>query len=168
MPGGMRVTIMRDATQERAHTEELEEARRTRKLLGASAGIGIWSYDPVKDRTWWSDEIVSMIGLDPEKVGSADAFTRLLPQKDRAGFRDAMQRAIVSGETPQFEHKVWARDRWMTVRVTVHTEPTERGVYMLKGISEDITELPKRATPPAWASARCAMPAPRPRPTPRG
>ncbi|MFC3067866.1 PAS domain-containing hybrid sensor histidine kinase/response regulator [Phenylobacterium soli] len=138
---GSHIVTMRDATEERARAEELAEARRTRKLLGASAGIGIWSYDPVQDRIWWSDEIVSMIGLDREKVVSADDFAGLLEPRDRKRVQKILGRAAKTGEAPQFEHKIKAHDRWMTVRVTVRTEPAAQGVFVLKGISEDITEL---------------------------
>lgn len=141
MADGSHIVTMREATEERARAEELAVARRTRKLLGASAGIGIWSYDPIDDRIWWSDEIVSMVGLDPERVVTADDFAELLHAGDRKRVREVMGRAVATGEAPQIEHRIWARDRWMTVRVTVHTEPAGPGAYALKGISEDITEL---------------------------
>jgi PAS domain S-box-containing protein len=52
-----------------------------------------------------------------------------------------MSDAVETGQPRRLEHRVWARDRWLTMRVTVQTEATAAGVYKLKGISEDITEL---------------------------
>src|SRR3954466_1194100 len=59
---GMLIVTMRDATAERASRVELEDGRRTRKMLGSSAGIGTWSYEPVENQIWWSDEILTLIG----------------------------------------------------------------------------------------------------------
>src|SRR5665213_1834786 len=66
------IVSMRDATADRARAEELEEARRTRKMLGASAGVGIWSYDPATSHIWGSDELVAMLGIDPDHVDVPD------------------------------------------------------------------------------------------------
>ncbi len=60
---------------------------------------------------------------------------------DRAKLQQKMTRAVATGEPQRIEHRIRAGDRWLTMRVTVRTEPTESGAYALKGISEDITEL---------------------------
>jgi PAS domain S-box-containing protein len=141
MPDGLHICTLHDATEQRAREAELEEARRTRKMLGASAGIGIWSYDPVADHIWWSDEMVAMLGLDFKNVTTSETFHELLPVRDRARVRKLFHQAVSSGEPVQTEHKIRARGRWLTLRVTVRTEPTKGGLHVLKGISEDITEL---------------------------
>jgi len=139
---GYHIVSMRDATAERARTQELEEARRTRKMLGASAGVGIWSYDPTTHRIWWSDELVTMLGIDPEQVDAPDAFAKLVHWRDRKRTLAFLGRAVHTGEPAQFEHRIRTRGGgWIAVRVTIRTEPAKDGVFSLKGMSEDITEL---------------------------
>ena len=73
MENGAHIGSMRDVTDERTYRAESEEARRTRKALGAAAGIGVWEFDPRKDVIWWSDEIVELVGLDPRSNGPRSA-----------------------------------------------------------------------------------------------
>jgi PAS domain S-box-containing protein len=141
MPDGSRIVTMREATEDRARAAELEAARRTRKMLGASAGIGIWSYDPVKQQLWWSDELLAMVGLTREELATPEHAYALMPARDRARMRKLLDHAVCSGESMQTEHRVRARGGWRTVRVTVRTLPGRGGLHILKGISEDITEL---------------------------
>ena len=135
------IVTLRDAAAERARNEELEDARRTRKLLGASAGLGLWEYDPQADTIWWSDELAELIGLDPKIIWTPDVFFALVHPRDRKATREVMAEAVDTGIPVQVEHRVWARDRWITVRATVRAEGRRDGSFALKGISEDITEL---------------------------
>ncbi|MFN3583978.1 PAS domain-containing protein [Phenylobacterium sp.] len=141
MADGSHIVSMRDATDERIHRQELEQARRTRKLLGASAGIGIWTYDPAEGRIWWSDEIVNLVGLDPEAVQTPEQFRAIIHPQDRRRTLRAFTQAVKTGAPLQLEHRIWARDHWMVVRATVATEARPGGAFALKGISENITEL---------------------------
>jgi len=138
---GAHIGNMRDITAERAYREESEEARRTRKALGAAAGIGVWEFNPATDRIWWSDEIMELVGIDPEVEWTPQRFYEIVHPRDRAHLKRAMTNSVATGEPLRLEHRIWARDCWLTMRVTVRTEPTELGAYALKGISEDITEL---------------------------
>jgi PAS domain S-box-containing protein len=141
MPDGSHIVTMRDASQERAHREELDAARRTRKALGASAGIGMWTFEPTENLIWWSDEIVSMVGFEAETNETPERFAALVHPRDRKRVMAAFGQAVASGRPLQLEHRMWARDRWLTMRATVATEPRAGGTFALKGISEDITEL---------------------------
>jgi PAS domain S-box-containing protein len=141
MPDGSHIGVLRDATAERAHREEIEDSRRTRKMLGASAGLGIWEFDPVSSRIWWSDEIMWLVGFDPDVEWTPQKFYEYVHPRDRKRLSEAMGHSVSTGAPLRVEHRIWARDRWLTMRVTVRTEPIADGVFRLKGISEDITEL---------------------------
>ncbi len=138
---GAHIGNMRDISAERAYREEIEEARRTRKALGAAAGIGVWEFNPATGRIWWSDEIIGIVGIDTAIDWTAERFYDIVHPRDRGKLRREMTRSVETGDALRMEHRIWARDRWVTMRVTVRTERTESGVYALKGISEDITEL---------------------------
>jgi PAS domain S-box-containing protein len=138
---GRYIVTLRDAAAQRARAEELEEARRTRKALSSAAGIGTWEYIPSTDTIFWSDELIQLAGFDPEVVWTPELLFSLVHPDDRAPTEEALERAGASGETVSLEHRIWARDRWLVMRVTVRTERAIDGQYVLKGISEDITEL---------------------------
>ena len=140
-PDGYHIVSMRDATAERARGQELEEARRTRKMLGASAGVGIWRYDPVTNQIWWSDELIAMLGVDPQASATPDAFAKLVHGRDRKRTQAALNRAVTTGAPAKLEHRIRARGGWMTVRVTIQTERAPNGLFVMNGMSEDITEL---------------------------
>lgn len=138
---GAHIGNMRDISAERAYREEIEEARRTRKALGAAAGIGVWEFNPATGRIWWSDEIIGIVGIDTAVDWTAERFYDIVHPRDRAKMQRDMTLAVETGQPLRLEHRIWARDCWLTMRVTVRTERTDLGVYALKGISEDITEL---------------------------
>ncbi len=138
---GAHIGNMRDISAERAYREEIEEARRTRKALGAAAGIGVWEFNPATGRIWWSDEIIEIVGIDTAVDWTAERFYDIVHPRDRGKLRREMTHSVATGDALRMEHRIWARDRWVTMRVTVRTERTESGMYALKGISEDITEL---------------------------
>ena len=141
MPDGSHIVSMYDATTQRAAREEIEDARRTRKVLGASAGIGIWEYDFASDTIWWSEELIEIAGFDPTVTWTPDLFFELIHPKDRLSTRSAMTASLESGQLAKIEHRIRVRGRWMTMRVTVQPEARPDGSPVLKGISEDITEL---------------------------
>ena len=143
MDSGAHIGNMRDIHAERADRDEIEEARRTRKMLGASAGIGIWEFDPVANTIWWSDELSDLVGFDPQVVWTPDLFFEHIHPRDRRPTREAMAEAVATGKAVRLEHRIRAGRRWITMRVTVRTERRAGGVFALKGISEDITELAK-------------------------
>ena len=141
MPGGSHIVTMYDATARRAAREEIEDARRTRKALGASAGIGIWEYDPDADTIWWSEDLLELAGFDPQVTWTPDLFYALVHPSDRAPLYQALAGALELGRPAKVEHRIRVHGRWITMRVTVRPEPQPSGRYRLKGISEDITAL---------------------------
>ncbi|MEW5684715.1 MAG: PAS domain-containing protein [Pseudomonadota bacterium] len=143
MADGSFIVTLRDATADRARREEVEEARRTRKALGASAGIGIWEFDPRVGTIWWSDELIDVAGFDAEIAWTPERFYETIHPADRDRLRRAMNRAAATGAPLQMEHRIRGRDGWLTMRVTLRTEPIDGGLFVLKGMSEDITELAK-------------------------
>lgn len=141
MPNGSHIVTMHDATAQRAARKEIEDARRTRKVLGTSAGIGTWEFDSGVGVVWWSDELIEIVGFDPAETWTPDRFIKQVHPRDRVRTQRAMEQAVVTGDLVRIEHRIRGRDRWLTMRVTVRPEPQPSGFHVLKGISEDITEL---------------------------
>jgi PAS domain S-box-containing protein len=143
MANGDLIVTMRDAKEERARAEELEETRRTRRLLSESAGIGTWVYEPLEDRIEWSRDLLSLTHYAPEDISTPKRFYGILHPADRKRTREAMGAAVVSGEGGSLEHRMKVGGRWTSWRATFRTERRADGVFALRGISEDITELAK-------------------------
>jgi len=141
MEGGELIVTMRDATEERARAEELEETRRLRRELSESAGIGTWLYEPLENRIEWSQDLLSLTGFDIEDIATPDQFYTRVHPKDREHTRQLMAHAVTTGEGATLEHRLKVGGRWTSWRATFRTLPRAGGVFALKGISEQITEL---------------------------
>jgi PAS domain S-box-containing protein len=150
LPDGAVIVTSRDATAERARQAELEEVRRTRKMLGAAAGIGVWTFDPVTGLSHWSEELEVMTGLKPDDYATVEAFARRLHPSERKEVLATLARGVEDGVSAQFEHRLKSKTGWITVRATFHCEPTADGRFALKGLSQNITELAE-----ARDAARC-------------
>jgi PAS domain S-box-containing protein len=141
MPNGELIVTMRDATEERARSEELEETRRLRRELSESAGIGTWLYEPLENRIEWSQDLLSLTGFDIEDIANPDQFYARVHPKDREHTQKLMAHAVNTGEGASLEHRLKVGGRWTSWRATFRTLPRSPGVFALKGISEEITEL---------------------------
>jgi PAS domain S-box-containing protein len=138
---GSLIVTMRDATEERAHAEELDEVRRAQRLLSEAAGIGAWSYEPLEDRIEWSQDLLSLTGYAAEDVATPELFTARVHPADRERTQAEMAHSVATGEPGQLQHRLKVGGDWRTYRATFRTEPRAAGVFALQGLSEDITEL---------------------------
>ncbi len=141
MENGDLIVSMRDASEERARAEELEETRRTRRLLGEAAGIGAWSYEPASNRIEWSKELLSLTNRTAEEMSDPEQFYRLVHPADRKKTQDVIGAAVFSGQGATLEHRMKVAGRWTAWRATFRAEPRPGGLFALRGVSENITEL---------------------------
>jgi PAS domain S-box-containing protein len=136
------IGVLRDITREREREAELEDARRTRLLLSESAGVGTWVFEPAEEHLDWSDDIRAITGYSREEMASAQAFREILHPDEAEAVRAAFNRGILEGISQTLEHRMRNKDgRWSTWRATFHCEPRPGGVFALKGMSQDITEM---------------------------
>ena len=142
MPDGELIVTMRDATEERARAAELEETRRTRRLLAEAAGIGNWLFEPAENRIEWSRDLQFLTGYTAEQIANPDQFYAVVHPADRKRTIELMGASVMSGEGATLEHRLKVGGRWTSWRATYRTEPPG-GVFALRGVSENITELAK-------------------------
>ena len=139
---GRIIGLVRDVTEERARQSELDESRMTRLLVSEAAGIGTWSYEPAEERVIWADDISAVTGYTQEDIGTADQFLAILHPDEVDAVRERFNSGVLTGQGQTFEHLMRNRDGgWTTWRATFHCEPRPGGVFALRGISQDITEL---------------------------
>ncbi|MDB5424635.1 MAG: sensory box histidine kinase/response regulator [Phenylobacterium sp.] len=138
---GSYIVSMRDITEERARSDELEEVRRARRLLSEAAGIGAWAFEPLENRIAWSQDLLSLTGYAPEDITTPELFYSRLHPADRKRTRRAMTHSVLTGEPGQLQHRLKVGGQWRTFRATFHTEARAEGVFALQGLSQDIAEL---------------------------
>jgi PAS domain S-box-containing protein len=86
--------------------------------------------------------MLALLGYGPGALSTPDSFYEILHPEEREMVDRALDRGVHAGEPAQFEHRLKRGDGgWVTVRATFHTEPRGEGLFALKGISQDITEL---------------------------
>ncbi|MGR4862800.1 PAS domain S-box protein [Caulobacter sp. LARHSG274] len=151
-PNGEMVGTLRDVTADVARQAELAAARDTQDLLATAAGIGVWSYEPHEGRIEWSPGILAATGLKAEQVSRPDLFFARLDPAEGEGLRAAFDRAVRTGLGGTIEHRFRdADDQWFTYRATFRTEPRADGLFALKGISQNVTDVARTRDAAVWA-----------------
>ncbi len=136
------IGIVRDVTEDRAARIELETARQTQLILAEAAGIGSWSYEPEARRITWSDDIRAITGYAQAEMETPEQFIDLLHEDEAEDVRRRFEEGAQLGRPGAFDHRMRNKNgRWSTWRVTYLCEPRPSGVFALRGISQDITEL---------------------------
>ncbi|MFB6229266.1 MAG: response regulator [Halobacteriales archaeon] len=103
--------------------------------------VGAWEYDPIQERSYLTDEVLEIHGLDPgDHMLPEDSIEYYHPE-DRPAIREAFFRAIEEGEPYDLELRLIDDDgiqRW----VQTHCDPRmEDGTCLrLRGTIQDITE----------------------------
>jgi PAS domain S-box-containing protein len=134
---------------ERGGAEEALRASEERlRLAIKGAGIAVWDYDLISDRTTLSQECCALMGLPVDSSASLAESVRLLHPDDRARFTDAAAAACDPGGTGFFsqEYRIRRADtreiRWLASTGQVYFEgagPGRRAVRA-SGVVLDITE----------------------------
>lgn len=128
------------------HTRVLDELRATEERIQfvlASADIGIWDWDPVRDVVEWSPVLYAQYGLAPGSFGgSFAAFLALVHPEDRVGVQASIARATATGSDFVVEHRTVRPDgavRWLHGAGRVILDSAGSTIHAV-GISQDITE----------------------------
>ncbi|HEX6369696.1 MAG TPA: PAS domain-containing protein [Longimicrobium sp.] len=130
---------------ERVRAEE--ERRRSETLLREMeriARIGSWEWNLETGALWWSDELYTVYGVDPDSDQplTFERFADLVHPDDREMVRGVVTDALREGETFAFDHRIVRPDgtlRTLHGRGRVLRDETGRPVRMV-GSGQDITE----------------------------
>jgi PAS domain S-box-containing protein len=86
--------------------EEQAESRRQLNQAQAVARIGSWTADMVSRKVRFSAEQYRLYGLEPESHVDIGAYLRLIHPEDRDAMAAAVDRAALTGEPFQLEHRL--------------------------------------------------------------
>lgn len=142
--GVYRVTgIAKDITDRKLVEEALRRTNNDLAVAQRVAAIGSWEWDPLTDSAHWSDEHFRLFGLEPrrEPVPFSE-FLNFFDERDRAGVRTMIERALETGQTATLDTRITRPDgsvRWMQLRaVVVHNLSGK--ITGIHGTSQDITD----------------------------
>lgn len=123
-------TSARDITEERRQHQELLAAEtRTRMVLQAMDGVGVWTYDLANDRFESDSEFAALYGFSPEHVARgvtlADVMARIHPE-DLPKMQATIAHVRATGGDGANEYRLQLPDgsvRWIMARNHVLRDP---------------------------------------------
>ncbi len=128
------------------HTErELERQNDLFAKAQAIATIGAWAHDLGSGDLIWTDQVYEIHGVSKEFDLTPDNILQLYHPDDRPELRDAVERAITTGQPYDLEVRMTARDdavRW--IRTVADPQIEDGNVVRVRGIVHDITDRKER------------------------
>jgi PAS domain S-box-containing protein len=139
--------VIAEITERKRAEEALCVSQQRFELAQAAAGIGVWDWDMVSNRTWCSREYGPLYGMPPcDFAPPLDPWLEWIHPEDRARVREHLVRSIGGGESYNTEFRVVWPDgsiHWLFGKGQVFRDAHGTPVRML-GVNMDITER-KRA-----------------------
>ncbi|MPZ78168.1 MAG: PAS domain S-box protein, partial [Deltaproteobacteria bacterium] len=126
---------------QRAETALRESEERSR-IAQQAARWGIFDYNYVTGKNYWSPELEALYGLRPgEFEGTYESWRQRLHPEDREHAEQEMKRVLETGEYLQDFRVIWpdASVHWLFARAKVFLDAEGRPLRML-GVNVDITE----------------------------
>ena len=130
--------------EQRQMQHDLVRAQQRSRLATESAGLGLWSWEPLSDTMLWeNDKPYEIFGLAPGSTPiNARQFLEDIVHPDDAGiFAKAMTAAVSGGEPLQFVSRIYRSDgelRWIDFHGNL--QPAQDGAPpQILGVVSDVT-----------------------------
>jgi len=120
---------------------ELEISEQRLNLAAASANLGMWEWDIIRDEIWMTDQGRAFFGFPPSEKVDFDRFRNRLYSEDRESVISAVEKSLHTGAEYESEYRVILPDgqiRWIAGRGQVEFNRGGQPVRM-RGASLDIT-----------------------------
>jgi signal transduction histidine kinase len=129
---------------DRAEAREVLRTERERLDLALTYGnMGIYEWNMVDDRLWWSAELYRVFGVTPETfIPTLDTFSALLHPDDREVFWQNVAESIAQRQPFLNEFRIVPPDgkvRWIADRGQTEYDAEGRGLRHF-GVAFDVTE----------------------------
>lgn len=138
------MAIVRDITDRKTNEAALKESEERRQLAQEAGQVGIFDWDIVKGKTYWSETMWAFYGEEPSDVNPDDTYwSAHLHSNDRERVKLNIQKVLESeGSVFQDEFRITTRDgitRWMAATAKVTRDEAGAAVRMY-GVNIDITK----------------------------
>lgn len=132
-----------DITHHKQAESELQHKETRLKLALAAANAGAWEWDLADLRTWWADEIYSILRLKPDDIeASQESWLALVHPEDRPRVQECIQHAITHAAGYRETYRIVRHDgstAWIEDYADVELDANGQ-VCRVYGISQDVTE----------------------------
>jgi PAS domain S-box-containing protein len=112
------------------------------RLIESNLGVGIWSLDPVTDRSYWSRGFYELLGLDPGTVSpSYEEFDRRTHPDDRCP-KHELKALLREGSSINRDLRIIrpnGRLHWISSQIELLLDAAGRPVS-IQGLAHDITK----------------------------
>ena len=138
-------SIMRDMTEKKQTLEFLRESEERLDLALQGANIGVWDWDTEKNELKMNDRYASIIGFEPEDIGTDYNKWETLVHPDDLLLLEERWNDHVLGKTPFYssEHRMRTKSgeyKWILESGKVIEHNSEGGTKRASGTILDITE----------------------------
>jgi two-component system, cell cycle sensor histidine kinase and response regulator CckA len=143
-PGvGAVVNNYRDVTDREEAEEALRQSERRLARAQRVAGLGSWEVDLLTEKAEYSEEMLAIFGIRPERWdGTRRAFQEAIHPDDQGFVKEAVARAMEGGAPLNFDHRLVRPDgslRVVSLQAEVVRDPAGRPVRLV-GTVLDITD----------------------------
>lgn len=143
--GSLSALVMRGSAEQarrRAALRALQASEERYALALRGANDGMWDWDIARDRVFFSQRWLKLMGLDAAQANSMAAWTHTLDEAGRLAFDNALTEHL-DGRSLQLHHVLAFRqggvDRWLLAR-GVATRDTSGKALRMAGSLTDISE----------------------------
>ncbi len=137
------VCVLRDTPGQPARTSAIDAALGEAQRI---AKLGIWTWDPVANHHWWSDELYRLLQIDPSESRPFERYLAMASQEDRDRINGNAAKIAQGAEIEPFDVRVVLPDGAPKIfhsRGAATFDATGR-LVQLRGTIQDVTE--QRAT----------------------
>jgi two-component system, LuxR family, sensor kinase FixL len=138
---GLVAQIFANALARKHADEKLREGEERLSLATESAGVGLWSMEPLTGRVWVTPRIREMFHFAADEELSFDSFLRVIHPDDRDAVHQAVQRSLETNTGLSIEYRVMVpggSNSWVSSRGHQRSNMTGKPGRLM-GISLDIT-----------------------------
>ena len=142
------IGIAEDITQQRVAEDALRQSLVLQRIGGRVGRVGGWAADPLRNSTFWSDEVFTIIEWPDRKQPTLDAALSLYLPVHRQRIESAVSRCLERGTAFDIEAEMHtAKGRPIWVRVAGEAERDASGtVSRVVGAFQDISDIKRAQT----------------------
>lgn len=120
---------------------QLQESERRMDLASAAAGLGMWTWDLVRDETWATSRARSLLGVSESERLTLARFIDALHPDDRVSVRLAIERSLTTDRDYEVEYRVQLPDgqtRWIAARGRAERDSGGKPI-LVRGVVLDVS-----------------------------